>query len=71
MTRDQLLQYMLNQMEREGIGKRQYARKYGLSYPHLTRVFNGKANPGPSFLKKIGLERTMDKAAMYVYSEAK
>ena len=54
MTIDQLLEYMLEEMKNEGIGKRTYARKYGLNYPHLTKIFNRTREPGTAFLKKIG-----------------
>jgi hypothetical protein len=58
---------MLKEMEREGIGKQKYARKYKLDYAHLTRIFAGKANPGPGFLKRIGMERVKVAHLTYTY----
>ena len=69
MDRDQLLQYMLKQMEVEGIGKRKYAHKHGLNYPQLTQIFNGQRNPGPTFLKRIGIKRVLLQPSTYIYIE--
>ena len=68
MTRSELLQYMLAIMKREKIGKRKFAAKYKLTYSHLCRIFSGKADPGPGFLKNIGVARTKQVSTSYSYS---
>ncbi len=70
MTHTELLQYILEIMRREKMGKRKFAQKYKLTYSHLCRIFSGKANPGPGFLKKIGIERVKQVNTIYNYSIA-
>jgi hypothetical protein len=55
---DAVRDLLRREVEREG-GQSAWARRSGVDRPHLSRVLNGQAMPGPTLIEALGLEKVV------------
>jgi transcriptional regulator with XRE-family HTH domain len=60
MSKDQLIQVLKEEQDRLGLNQAAFARRLRVSRQYLSDIYLNKRAPGPTILKYLGIEKTVN-----------